>query len=126
MFHSIARGFGRIGIVAAASFAAGCAASPADIPASYVSPVNYQNWTCDQLAQEGQRLVTALTQASQRQEQARTNDTVGVLLVGLPVGSMSGQNIAPEVGRLKGEHEALYHVALEKRCDVTETDSINR
>lgn len=98
----------------------GCAAAPGGIPPSCVSPMNYQSWSCDQLAAEGHRLVSAITHASGRQENARTNDAVGVLLIGLPIGSMSGQNIAPEIGRLKGEHHALYRTAFEKRCPGTE------
>ena len=53
-----------------------------------------------------------------RQENARTGDAVGVLLVGLPVSSMTGGNVAPEVARLKGEHEAVYRAAMEKGCTV--------
>ena len=101
-----------------------CAASPESIPPSYISPVVFQNWTCEQLSAEGYRLAAATAQASSRQEQAVTNDTVGVLLLGLPLGSMSGQNIAPELGKLKGEHEAVYRVAVEKKCPVAETSSI--
>ena len=41
---------------------------------------------------------------------------VGVLLVGLPVSSMSGHNIAPEIGRLKGEDEALDRAAMAIGC----------
>lgn len=114
---------GLLSLIAALALGA-CAASPKDIPPSYVSPVTYQGWTCDQLAAEGHRLAAATATASQRQEQARTNDTVGVLLLGLPVGSMSGQNIAPEVGRLKGEHQALFRSAIEKRCPGTDSPQV--
>ena len=61
-------------------------------------------------------LSTALAQASTQQEQARTNDTVGVILLGLPVSSMSGDNIAPEVARLKGETEAVRKAMITKGC----------
>lgn len=114
----------RVAPVAVLSLA-GCAADPRDISPAYVSPVNYHNWNCEQLAGEGHRLVAALSDASQRQENARTNDTVAVLLVGLPLGSMSGQNVAPEVARLKGEHEAVYKAAIEKGCATQQTASLN-
>lgn len=124
IFETAKRRAARLLAAVPAAVIAACAAAPNDIPPSYVSPVHYQNWTCGQLAAEGHRLIAAFTQAASRQEQARTNDAVGVLLVGLPVGSMSGQNIAPEIGRLKGEHEAIHRAAIEKNCTVTETASV--
>jgi len=96
----------------------GCAVAPEFIPPSYVSPFTYQNWSCEQLAEESHRLVSAYATAAARQQQAHTGDAVGVLLLGLPVSSMSGQNIAPEIGRLKGEHEALARVAIHKGCPM--------
>lgn len=106
--------------IVAAAIAAGalgaCAVSPESIAPSYVSPITYQNLTCDQLGEEGHRIVAALSRASMQQEQARTGDVVGVIMLGLPVSTLSGQNIAPEVARLKGEHEAIYRAALTKGC----------
>ncbi len=62
--------------------------------------------------------MSANANAANLQNQARTGDTVGVLLIGLPMASMTGQNVAPEVARLKGEHEAVYKAAIEKGCTV--------
>ena len=73
-------------------FIAACAKSPESIAPSYISDVGYQSWQCKQLAEEDQRLAGALATASTQQKNARTNDTVGVLLIGLPVSSMSGDN----------------------------------
>ncbi len=98
---------------------AGCAKSPESISAAYVSEVGYGSWTCKQLGEESLRLSSALTRASLQQEQARTNDAVGVILIGLPVSSMSGDNIAPEIARLKGETEAVRRAAITKRCPGT-------
>lgn len=95
---------------------AGCAKSPDAIAPAYVSPINYQNLDCGQLAQEDARITDALLRASKQQENARTNDAVGVLLIGLPVSSMSGDNIAPEIASLKGQRDAIRRQRLEKRC----------
>lgn len=97
---------------------AACAASPESIAPAYVSPMAYHSWNCEQLAAEGHRLVSANANVAAQQNQARTGDTVGVILVGLPISSMTGQNVAPEVARLKGEHEAVYRAAIEKGCTV--------
>lgn len=103
-------------VIAAAACATACAKSPESISAAYVSEVGYQSWTCAQLGEEAGGLSAALSRASQQQEQARTNDAVGVLLIGLPVSSMSGDNIAPEIARLKGETEAVRRASITKRC----------
>ncbi|MFT3732091.1 MAG: hypothetical protein QM780_11835 [Hyphomicrobium sp.] len=97
-------------------FVSACAKSPDSISPAYVSEVGYQNWSCTQLAEESSRLSTALASASVQQENARTTDTVGVILIGLPVSSLSGDNIAPEIARLKGETEAVRKASLIKSC----------
>ena len=109
----------RIAFLVAAGFTlAGCAASPESIAPSYISEVTYQAWSCQQLGEESYRLSAALSNASNQQNQVRTNDTVGVILIGLPVSSMSGGNVAPEVARLKGETEAVRRASIGKRCSV--------
>lgn len=95
---------------------AGCAKSPESIGPAYVSDLNYRNLDCVQLASEDQRLTQALATASTQQEKARTNDIVSVVLIGLPVASLSGDNIAPEIARLKGEQEALRRTRLSRGC----------
>ena len=107
----------RVGIaVFSCLLTAACAKSPESIAPSYISDVGYQTWQYKQLAEEDQRLAAALATASTQQKNARTNDTVGVLLIGLPVSSMSGDNIAPEIARLKGEREAVNRAMKAKSC----------
>jgi hypothetical protein len=94
----------------------GCAKSPDSIQASYISEVGYLSWTCAQLGEETHRLSSALGTASAQQERARGNDIAGVILIGLPVSSLSGDNIAPEIARLKGEQEAVRKALIRKNC----------
>lgn len=105
-----------VGVVAVAAALGACAKSPESISASYVSEVGYQAWSCQQLSEETLRLSSAYATAAQQQEKARTNDVVGVILIGLPVSSMSGDNIAPEIARLKGEQEAVRKAMVIKNC----------
>ena len=84
-----------------------CAKAPESIAPSYVSELTYMNWQCDQMAGEMARLNAAYASAARQQNQARGNDIAGVILIGLPVSSLSGDNIAPEIARLKGEQEAI-------------------
>jgi hypothetical protein len=107
-------------IVSAAALAAtlaACAATPESIAPSYVSEMTYQNWDCDQISAEMLRLNAAYATAADQQHKARGNDTVGVILLGLPVSSLSGQNVAAQVANIKGQQEALHRTAISKRCE---------
>ena len=103
-------------VMFAAVLAAGCAKSPESISPAYVSEMHYRDWTCEQLAEERSHLAAALTTASAQQEQARSNDIAGVILLGLPVASLSGDNIAPEIARLKGERDAVDRASRLSDC----------
>lgn len=108
----------RVAVVFCVATLAACAKSPESISPSYVSDITYRQVSCADLGVESERLNQALARASTQQEQARGNDTVGVILLGLPVSSLSGDNIAPEIARLKGELEAIHRVALQKKCNL--------
>lgn len=103
-------------VLAGVAVLSACAKAPASIVPAYISEVGYLNWTCEQLATETTRMSAAYASAAKQQEQARTNDVVGVILIGLPVSSMSGDNIAPEIARLKGEQEAIRKAMMAKQC----------
>jgi hypothetical protein len=70
--------------VAAAALVAACAKNSADIAPSYVSPYQYESFTCDQLGEEAQRVSARAAEASGAQDQKATNDavatTVGVIV----------------------------------------------
>jgi len=103
-----------LGLLALAAL--GCAKKPESIAAAYVSHVTYQSWNCQQLGEESARLSDALAVASEQQTNARTNDTVGIIFLGLPVSSMSGDNIAPQIAHLKGEMEAVRKASTLRNC----------
>ena len=95
---------------------AACAQSPEAIQPAYVSPVTYSDWSCPQIMEEQARLSGALATASQQQQQARSNDTAAVIFFGLPLASMSGANIAPQIARYKGEQEAVRLAGVTRSC----------
>ena len=95
---------------------AGCAAKPEDIAASYTSPTTYSGWSCKQLQNEAIRVDNALNKASAAQNKARSNDTVGVIFLGLPVSSLSGGNVADQIASLKGQKETIEQTANLKNC----------
>jgi hypothetical protein len=46
----------------------------------------------------------------------RSNDVAGWIFIGLPVGSMSGGNVAPEIANFKGQIEAVQQAMIRKSC----------
>ncbi|HDZ26272.1 MAG TPA: hypothetical protein ENH65_07135 [Candidatus Aminicenantes bacterium] len=94
----------------------GCATKPENITPAYITHLAYTRWTCDQLGEEQTRLVSAISSASDAQRQARTNDIIGIICIGLPVSSLSGANQASNIARLKGELEAMQKAVIQKNC----------
>ncbi|MDO8882259.1 hypothetical protein [Pseudotabrizicola sp.] len=69
-----------------------------------------------QLQAEAVIVDNALVRASAQQETARSNDTVGVLLLGLPTASLSGSNVAPQIADLKGCKEVIQQAQIQRNC----------
>ncbi len=93
-----------------------CAQKPEAIQASYISPTTYQGWNCSQLSAEATRIDSALKTASEQQTKARQNDTVGVIFLGLPVSSLSGSNVAPQIADLKGRKDVIQQTQIRRGC----------
>ena len=105
-------------IIALSAALVGCAATPESIAPAYVSEMSYMGYKCGMLGEEQTRLVRALSTASDAQRIARSNDIAGVILIGLPVSSLSGSNQAAQIARLKGELEALQKTGIRKSCNL--------
>ena len=97
-----------------------CAQTPESIAPSYVSPLIYRGYDCDQLGAESIRIDDALVSASEQQRTTRTNDTIGLIFLGLPVSSLSGGNVASQIASLKGEQKATRQIANKMRCNFLE------
>jgi hypothetical protein len=100
-----------------------CASSSSDIRASYVSPLQYQGYTCQQISAEAARVSSRAAEVAGVQDAKRTNDQIvtGVAVVVFwPAAFFVGGDgqAAAELGRLKGEYEALEKIAIEKNCNV--------
>ena len=65
----------KLGIVALGGALAGCASSSAEIAPTYVSPVMYQSYTCQQLALEAQGISqrAATLSGAQDNQHPKTN-----------------------------------------------------
>jgi len=102
---------------------AGCASKAADIAPTYVSPLQYQSFTCPQLAAEAQRVSQAAAVATGTQDSQATKDavatTVGVIVFWPTLFLVGGdkQNAA-QLGELKGEMDAIQQASIQKNCGI--------
>lgn len=112
-----------LAIVGLAISLAACASSADNIEAAYVSPINYQTYTCTQLQQEAERVSQRAIAVSGQQDRRATGDAVatGVALVVFwpALFFIRGDSAqASEVARLKGEMEAIEKVSIQKNCGI--------
>jgi hypothetical protein len=103
---------------------AGCAQQPKDIAPSYVSPLLYENLTCEQLVVEGQRVSARAAEVTGTQQQKASNDAVamgvGLVLFWPALFFIKGDTqTAGEVARLKGEMDAIQQAATARNCGIT-------
>jgi hypothetical protein len=110
--------------IAALAAIGGCAKDASEVGATYVSPITYQSYSCEQLGEEAQRVSSAAAQATGVQDQRATNDKVamGVGLVvfwpALFFTKGNDENTA-ELARLKGEMDAIEQASIAKHCGIT-------
>ena len=102
---------------------AGCASKSENIQATYMSPVPYESYTCEQLAQEGQRVSARAAQAAGVQDKNRKNDTikttVGVILFWPILFANEGDGqTAAELAQLKGQKKAIEEASIKKNCGI--------
>lgn len=102
-----------VSAICCAALLGGCATSPSNISAAYVSPVTYQSMTCEQIDAE-LYAVDAKANDLARRIQSRSNADKWYMGVGLIVAwpallFLSGgkSNEAAEYGQLKGSRDAL-------------------
>lgn len=109
--------------VAASLGIAGCATSSKDITASYISPIQYQSYDCEQINAENQRLAARVSQLGGRLDEAASNDKaimgVGMILFWPALFALGGtKQQEAEYARIKGEHDALQQAAIAKKCSA--------
>jgi hypothetical protein len=117
------RSFSISSCAALAAALSACASGSDKITGSYVSPMQYQNYSCTQLSEEAQRVSARVAQVSGVQDQKATNDAIitGVAIVVFWPAAFfvngNGEN-ASELARLKGEFEAIEKVSIQKNCGI--------
>ena len=102
----------------------GCASNSKEIGATYVSPMTYQNYSCEQLVTENIRLQNRLSQVAGNVDKKAHGDKVkmgvGLVLFWPTLFFLKGDGVeAQEYARLKGEHEAFDAAYIQKNCGAT-------
>lgn len=106
-----------------AVFVSGCATSPDNITAAYVSPMQYSSYSCPQLREEASRVSARAAQVTGAQSSKATGDAVamgvGLILFWPSLFFIKGDGTtAAEVGRLKGEMDAIEQASVKRRCGI--------
>lgn len=113
----------RVALAFCITFCAGCASSSTEIQPQYVSHLQYQHLSCQQIGAEAQRVSRRVAEVSGVQDEKASSDAVatGVALVLFWPAAffIKGDGAtAAELGRLKGEFEALEQMSIQKRCGL--------
>lgn len=99
---------------------ASCAPQAKNVQASYVSPLQYQQYNCDQIGQEISRVSRKVSEVSGAQDSAASKDAVamgvGMVIFWPALFFLIGGNRKDELAHLKGEYEAMERIAIEKNC----------
>lgn len=102
------------------SLLSGCATPPGKISAIYVSPLQYSGLSCEQIQQEMVRVSAKVREVAGIQQSEANKDafalTFGLILFWPALFFMMGQDKKQELGRLKGEYEALEQAAIRNNC----------
>jgi hypothetical protein len=111
----------KLSLLAVLPVLSSCATSPQNISAIYVSPLVYQNFTCEQIGAELQRVGARVSEVTGQQQRAATSDQVamgvGLVLFWPALFFLAtDNNKKEELARLKGEYDALQQVGISKSC----------
>jgi hypothetical protein len=109
-----------IGLAAAVG---ACAKGADQVSAAYVSPIQFESYSCLQLAQEAERISARAIVLTGAQNKQATSDavatTVAVVIFWPAAFMVGGDNTqTAELARLKGEMDAIEQVSIRKKCGI--------
>lgn len=93
-----------------------CAKKPEEIAAADIGQGAYRGQSCSQLASSLTSQRHNLENLSAAQRDAAAGDTVGVILLGLPLSSMSGNNKETAIAVTKGHIQQIEAERQRKNC----------
>jgi hypothetical protein len=103
-----------------------CAKSTKEITPQYVSPMQYNGYTCSQIEQEMATVSHRVMEIGGQVDKTATNDQiqmgVGLVLLWPVLFLLDGDTPqAAEYARLRGEFDAMEKAAIKKDCNITVT-----
>jgi hypothetical protein len=110
-----------IAVLVASGILTACATAGKDVASTYVSPMQYSNYDCEQLRSESMRISSRVNQLTGRLDEAASNDKaiagVGMILFWPALFALGGtKQQEAELSRLKGEYDAIETTATTKKC----------
>src|SRR5262245_56771640 len=104
-------------------FCVGSASQSSDIQPQYVSHLQYQNHSCGQLGAEAERVSRRVAEVSGTQDEKASGDAVATgvaIVIFWPAAFfIKGDGAtAAELGRLKGEFEAIERASIQRGCGL--------
>lgn len=116
--------------ILAALLLAGCAQSADKIKPTYVSPLQYSDYSCKQIKSEISRVGRKMNEVAGIQDKTASNDAVamgvGLVLFWPALFFIDSSDQRVELGRLRGEFDALEQVAIQKDCAVAKEIQVIR
>jgi hypothetical protein len=111
----------RLGYLVFVIMLSGCASKSSEISANFISPVIYQNYTCEQLGVEAQTVSRQAAIASGQQDKIAHGDAVKTTVAAVvfwPVLFLNKGDgvVANNVANLKGQMQAIQQASIEKNC----------
>lgn len=100
----------------------GCADHADKIQPAYVSPLQYQDYSCKQIRGELARVSRKVNEISGVQDKTASNDSaamgVGLILFWPALFFIDNNDQHVQLAQLKGEFDALEQVAIQNNCNV--------
>ncbi len=101
-----------------------CASSPDSMTPSYVSPLQYRKYDCDQIGEEAANIERRVSELYGTLDKKASNDSVqmgvGLVLFWPTLFFLEGGDgaDAAEYKRLRGEYDALQEASVQKKCGL--------
>ena len=100
-----------------------CASSSNELGATYVSPVAYQSYNCQQLALEAQSVSARAATLAGAQDSQRSKDqvaTAAAIVIFWPAAFLVGgdKQTAAELAQMKGQMNAVEQASIAKKCNI--------
>jgi hypothetical protein len=103
----------------------GCASNPDELTPSYVSPLQYQDYSCKQIGAESAMIERRVGEHYSSLDKKASNDSgqmaAGLIIFWPALFFLEGGDGAEavEYKRMRGEYDALQKVAIQKNCGLT-------